>query len=89
MAVTPGFIAFFPPSATGLKGFWAGWLGWFTWLRILWVDGGYTGETFAQCGQETPPKAGGHRRQNAQTPPWASKLAAPLDRGANLPAVVG
>ena len=23
-------------------------LGWFTWLRILWVDGGYTGETFAQ-----------------------------------------
>ena len=22
-------------------------LGWFTWLRILWVDGGYTGETFA------------------------------------------
>jgi transposase len=23
-------------------------LGWFTWLRILWVDGGYTGATFAQ-----------------------------------------
>jgi putative transposase len=23
-------------------------LGWFTWLRILWVDGGYSGETFAQ-----------------------------------------
>lgn len=23
-------------------------LGWFTWLRILWVDGGYTGQTFAQ-----------------------------------------
>ena len=22
-------------------------LGWFIWLRILWVDGGYTGETFA------------------------------------------
>jgi putative transposase len=23
-------------------------LGWFTWLRLLWVDGGYIGETFAQ-----------------------------------------
>jgi hypothetical protein len=23
-------------------------LGWFAWLRILWVNGGYTGETFAQ-----------------------------------------
>ena len=23
-------------------------LAWFTWLRILWVDGGYTGATFAQ-----------------------------------------
>jgi transposase len=23
-------------------------LGWFTWLRILWVDGGDTGEAFAQ-----------------------------------------
>jgi transposase len=23
-------------------------LGWFTWLRILWVDGGYTGKNFAQ-----------------------------------------
>ena len=22
-------------------------LGWFTWLRILWVDGGYTGDAFA------------------------------------------
>jgi len=22
-------------------------LGWFTWLRILWVDGGYSGKTFA------------------------------------------
>jgi hypothetical protein len=22
-------------------------LGWFAWLRILWVDGGYTGEAFA------------------------------------------
>jgi len=23
-------------------------VGWFTWLRLLWVDGGYSGETFAQ-----------------------------------------
>jgi len=23
-------------------------LGWFTWLRLLWVDGGYSGDAFAQ-----------------------------------------
>jgi len=31
-------------------------LGWFTWLRILWVDGGYTGETFAQWVKALRPK---------------------------------
>jgi putative transposase len=31
-------------------------LGWFTWLRILWVDGGYTGEAFAQWVKELRPK---------------------------------
>jgi len=31
-------------------------LGWFTWLRILWVDGGYTGETFAQWVKRLRPK---------------------------------
>src|ERR1035437_1139821 len=31
-------------------------LGWFTWLRILWVDGGYTGATFAQWVQGLRPK---------------------------------
>ena len=31
-------------------------LGWFTWLRILWVDGGYTGETFAQWVKGLRPK---------------------------------
>jgi len=31
-------------------------LGWFTWLRILWVDGGYTGETFAQWVKSLRPK---------------------------------
>ena len=31
-------------------------LNWFTWLRILWVDGGYTGETFAQWVKGLRPK---------------------------------
>jgi len=31
-------------------------LGWFTWLRILWVDGGYTGEAFARWVKDLRPK---------------------------------
>ena len=31
-------------------------LGWFTWLRILWVDGGYTGEAFAHWVKGLRPK---------------------------------
>ena len=31
-------------------------LGWFPWLRILWVDGGDTGETFAQWVKGLRPK---------------------------------
>jgi transposase len=31
-------------------------LAWFTWLRLLWVDGGYTGEAFAQWVRELRPK---------------------------------
>lgn len=31
-------------------------LGWFTWLRILWVDGGYTGQAFAQWVKTIRPK---------------------------------
>jgi hypothetical protein len=31
-------------------------LGWLSWLRILWVDGGYTGETFAQWVRDLRPK---------------------------------
>ena len=31
-------------------------LGWVTWLRILWVDGGYTGEAFAQWVKGLRPK---------------------------------
>jgi hypothetical protein len=41
-------------------------LGWFTWLRILWVDGGYTGETFAQWVKGLRPKFGGRGRQTLQ-----------------------
>jgi putative transposase len=31
-------------------------LGWYTWLRLLWVDGGYTGATFAQWVKKLRPK---------------------------------
>jgi transposase len=31
-------------------------LGWFTWLRRLWVDGGYSGEAFAQWVRGIRPK---------------------------------
>jgi len=31
-------------------------LGWFTWLRVLWVDGGYTGEAFARWVKQLRPK---------------------------------
>jgi putative transposase len=31
-------------------------LTWFTWLRLLWVDGGYTGATFANWVRELRPK---------------------------------
>ena len=31
-------------------------LGWCTWLRLLWVDGGYSGEAFAQWVQTIRPK---------------------------------
>jgi transposase len=31
-------------------------LGWYTWLRLLWVDGGYTGATFAQWVKNLRPK---------------------------------
>ena len=31
-------------------------LAWFTWLRLLWVDGGYTGPAFAAWVQALRPK---------------------------------
>ena len=52
-------VAVTPASATerdGAQILLARVLGWFTWLRILWVDGGYTGETFAQWVRARRPK---------------------------------
>lgn len=36
------------PERAGAKALLNGVLGWFTWLRLLWVDGGYSGPEFAQ-----------------------------------------
>ena len=56
----------------GAKMLLGGVLGWFTWLRILWVDGGYTGENFANWVKGLRPKMPS-RLSNAPTPPKASK----------------
>ena len=47
-------------------------LGWFTWLRILWVDGGDTGETFANGSRGSDP-SWRSRSSNAPMIPLASK----------------
>lgn len=52
VAVTPAST----PERDGAKRLLSGVLGWFTWLRILWVDGGYTGATFAQWVKTLRPK---------------------------------
>jgi putative transposase len=44
------------PERDGAKALLHGVLRWFTWLRLLWVDGGYCGETFAQWVQGLRPK---------------------------------
>ena len=44
------------PEREGAKALLAPLLGWFTWLRLLWVDGGYSGATFAQWVQGIRPK---------------------------------
>lgn len=36
------------PERDGAKALLTGVLGYFTWLRLLWVDGGYSGPAFAQ-----------------------------------------
>ena len=40
----------------GAKAMLSGALSWLTWLRLLWVDGGYCGEAFAQWVKERRPK---------------------------------
>jgi putative transposase len=44
------------PEGDGAKALLAPLLGWFTWLRLMWVDGGYSGATFAQWVQGIRPK---------------------------------
>jgi transposase len=44
------------PERDGAQTLLQGVLGWFTWLRRLWVDGGYSGEAFAQWVQGIRPK---------------------------------
>ena len=52
VAVTPAST----PERDGAQAVLSKVLAWFTWLRILWVDGGYTGEAFAQWVKELRPK---------------------------------
>ena len=51
-------------------------LGWFTWLRLLRVDGGYTGESFAQWVKGLRPKLAVQviKRSNSAKLGSASKL---------------
>jgi transposase len=44
------------PEREGAQGLLAHTLAWFTWLRLLWVDGGYTGEVFEQWVKTIRPK---------------------------------
>jgi putative transposase len=44
------------PERAGAQALLAPLLGWFTWLRLLWVDGGYSGPAFAQWVQGLRPK---------------------------------
>ena len=50
--VTPASV----PERAGAQALLSRVLGWFTWLRIMWVDGGYTGDAFAQGVKELRPK---------------------------------
>ena len=47
-------------------------LGWFIWLRVLWVDGGYTGAPFAHWVKALRPKLA-VRSSSARTTSLASK----------------
>jgi|SRR5688572_24661295 len=44
------------PERCGARRLLAGVLGWFGWLRLLWVDGGYSGPEFAQWVRTLRPK---------------------------------
>ena len=59
-------------------------LGWFTWLRILWVDGGYTGETFANWVKGLRPKLAVEVVKRSDTDRRLQSIAAPLGRRAHL-----
>jgi transposase len=52
VAVTPAST----PERDGAQAVLSKVLAWFTWLRILWVDGGYAGNAFAQWVKERRPK---------------------------------
>lgn len=44
------------PERAGAQALLAGVLGWLTWLRRLWVDGGYSGQAFADWVKNLRPK---------------------------------
>jgi transposase len=44
------------PERQGAQGLLERTLGWLTWLRLLWVDGGYNGDAFAQWVKTIRPK---------------------------------
>ncbi len=50
--VTPANV----PEREGGQGLLQRTLGWFAWLRLIWVDGGYSGEAFAQWVKGLRPK---------------------------------
>ena len=50
LAVTPAST----PERAGAQGLLGRVLPFFTWLRLLWVDGGYSGANFAQCVWQAP-----------------------------------
>jgi transposase len=59
-------------------------LDWFAWLRILWVDGGYTGETFANWVKGLRPKLGVEVVKRSDDTAWLQSLATPLGSGSTF-----
>ena len=52
LVITPADV----PERAGAQRLLAGVLGWLSWLRLLWVDGGYSGPDFAQWVRLQRPK---------------------------------